>query len=531
MNLHGLGTMTWIDLRTGWKGLLGWTVGLVAMMGMTATSITSLYDTPAKLATYAESITSGAMYMLNGKVAGLDTLGGILANEFGFVVAFALPIMAIALTSRATRKDEAAGRLELLLAATIGRHAPIMAAVLVASATLLLTGLGCALVMIAAGAARGPSLLYGLGMAALGWVFVGVTAVAAQMVEHNRTVWGIALSATVASYLLRGVGAVQESPLIWLSPHGWLDEARPFADARIWPVALLPVLAAALVALAFWLSTRRDVGSALIRPQGSHPRASGFLRTPFGLAWHDHRGAIIGWSIGAAVLMGTYGSLSQEILDAITGNPDLAAMLGADAASAAEQLLGTVTSTFLMMLAMVVAAFAIMAVASLHAEEETGRLEAQLSGDRSRLSWLAVHTAVAGLGVLVVGVVGALSLAATTAASTGEQSWLGDILSASLGFLPAALVFLALTVAVFGAASRIRGLVWGLFAVAAVVAYLGPGFQLPDRLIRLSPFQAAGADLVTQSADRTAIVVLLAVAVGLTALGFVGFRLRDVPRG
>lgn len=531
MNIDGLGTMIWIGWRTGWKGLLGWTLGLVAIMAITASSITALYDTPDKLRGYAASVTGGAIYMLNGKVAGLDTLGGVLANEFGFVLSFAIPIMAIALTGRATRRDESAGRMELLLASAVGRHSPILAAVLIATTTLVVTGLACAAVMIGFGAASGPSLLYGVGMAFFGFVFVGVTAVAAQLVEHNRTVWGIALSVTVVSYLLRGVGAVQDSALIWLSPHGWLDEARAFGDARAWPIGLLLMVGLLLIAAAFWLSTRRDVGSALIRPQGAKPGASAFLASPLGLAWHDHRGAIIGWTIGAAVLMGTYGSLSQEVIDAIVDNPALGDMLGADGAAMADQLLGTVTSTFLMMLAMLVAAFAIMAVGSLRHEEETGRLEMQLSGERSRGCWLSVHTLVTAVGVLVVGAVGAAALAATTAASTGDQSWFGKILGAAVGYLPAALVFLAFTIALFGLLSRARAVAWGVFAAAAVIAYLGPGLNLPDWLIRSSPFQSAGADLVTDSPDATGVTVLLALSIALVVIGFVGFRVRDIPRG
>lgn len=530
-NVQGLGTMTWIGVRTGWKGLLGWTLGMIGIMAITASSITALYDTPEKLRGYADTITGGAVYMLNGKVAGLDTLGGVLANEFGFVLSFAIPIMAIALTGRATRRDESAGRLELLLASAIGRHAPILAAVVVATVTLLVTGLGCAVAMIAFGAASGPSLLYGIGMACFGVTFVGVTAIAAQLVEHNRTVWGIVLSVTVASYLLRGIGAVQDSALIWLSPHGWLDEARSFGDARAWPIALLLILGMVLVGVAFWLSTRRDVGSALIRPQGAKPAASAFLQSPLGVAWHDHRGSIIGWTIGAAVLMGTYGSLSQEIIDAIAANPALGDMIGADAAAMADQLLGTVTSTFLMMLAMVVAAFAIMAIGSLRNEEETGRLETQLSGARSRGSWLTMHTLVAAFGVLVVGAVGAVALAATTAFSTGDDSWFSEIMDAAVGYLPAALVFFAFTLALFGVLSRARGVAWGVFAAAAAIAYLGPGFDLPSWLIRSSPFQTAGADLVTEAPDVAGVTALLMLTVALAIIGFIGFRVRDIPRG
>ncbi|HKJ12790.1 MAG TPA: hypothetical protein VJ976_10445 [Ornithinimicrobium sp.] len=529
MSLQGLPTMARINVRTGWKGLTLWVVGLLAMMLMTTTSITALYDTPTKLRGYAESVGGDAMLMLNGKVAGLGSLGGVIANEFGFILSFGIPLMAIALTARGTRKDEEAGRLELLLAARIGRHAPILSAVLVASAALALTGLGCAVAMIAAGVDAGGAVLYGAGVTGLGFVFVGLTAVAAQVFEHNRAVWGAGLGLAVVSYLLRGLGATGDNALLWLSPLGWVDEVRPFGEARAWPLLLALMTGAVLVASAFWLSTRRDVGSALVQPRGSKPEASAFLRSPVGLAWHEHRGAVVGWTVGAVALMATYGSLTNEVLDAIEANPAIGQMMGTNP-EVADDFLAQVMSTFVMMLAMLVAAFAVMAIGSLRAEEGTGRMEAQLSGHRSRWAWLGVHVAVVAAGMLVVGGAGALALGWSSAASTGEQEWVGEILVGALAFLPAAVVFLALTVVLVGLAPRLRGLAWLAFGAAAVLAYLGPGFDLPTWLVDGSPFQAVGTDVVSDGMDVTGGVVLLALTGAGLAAGFVGFRARDIPR-
>jgi len=529
LSLQGLATMARINARTGWKSLTIWVLALIAMMVMTATSITSLYDTPAKLRGYAESVGGEAMLMLNGKVAGLGSLGGVIANEFGFILSFGIPLMAIALTARGTRKDEEAGRLELLLAARIGRHAPILAAVLVATGALLVTGVGCAVAMIAAGVEVGGALLYGAGIASLGFVFVGVTAVAAQVFEHTRAVWGLGLALAVGSYLLRGLGATGDNALLWLSPLGWVDEVRPFGETRPWPLLLALAAGLALLGLAFWLSTQRDVGSALVQPRGSQPRASAFLRSPVGLAWHEHRAAVIGWTIGAVALMATYGSLTNEILDAIEDNPALGQIMGANQ-DAADELLAQVISTFVMMLAMLVAAFAVMAVGSLRSEEDTGRLEAQLSGHRSRWAWLGVHVAVVAAGMALVGGAGALTLGWTTSASTGDDQWVGEVLAGALGYLPAAAVFLALAVLLLGVAPRLRMLSWMVFGAAAILAYLGPGFDLPTWLVDGSPFQAVGSNVVGDGMEGVGGAVLAVVAVAGLVAGFLGFRARDIPR-
>ncbi|MFK5634083.1 ABC transporter permease [Ornithinimicrobium sp. LYQ103] len=531
MGTQGVGTMTLIALRTGWKALVVWVLAMVGVMALTGSSLGALYDTPEKIRGYAESLGGDAMAVLNGRVAGLDTFGGLLANEFGFVLSFGMPLMAIALTSRSTRRDEEAGRLELLLAARIGRRAPLLAAVLVASGAVLLTGLACGAMMAAFGAEARGSFLYGLCIAALGFVFVGITAVAAQVVEHNRAVWGIGLALTVGLYLLRGLGALERNALLWLSPHGWVDEVRAFGEPQVWPLGLALVVGLTLVGVAFWLLDRRDVGSALVQPRRSVPRASAALRTPLGLAWRQHRGAVVGWAVIGTALMAVYGALAQEIIDVITENPALGGFLGAGAEGMAEGLLRTVMSTFVMMLSILVAAFVVAGIGSLRREEETGRLEVGLSAQRSRHSWLAVHLIVVMGGALVVGLAGALALGGSTAAALGEEVWVGDVLAGAVVQVPAVLFFAGLAVALFGWRPRGHGLAWAVLAVGALLGYLGPGFDLPDRLLDASPFIAVGQDVLTQGASTTGVVVLAALSATLTAAGFVGFRRRDVPVG
>ncbi|WP_299518164.1 hypothetical protein [uncultured Serinicoccus sp.] len=531
----GVGTMTGIALRTGWRTLLAWVVGLVAVMVLTGSSISALYDTPEKLAGYAASLGGDALAVINGRVAGLDTLGGVLANEFGFVLSFAVPVMAIALTTRHTRREEETGRLELLLAARIGRDAPLAAAVLLISTAMVVTGAGVGAAMVPFGTDPAGALRYGLAVAGLGLVFVGVTAAAAQVVEHARAVWGIGLALTLVSFLLRGVGALREGALVWVSPHGWVDEVRAFGeDARWWPLALPVVLWAGLVALAVVLRGRRDVGGGLLRPRRAPPRASAALQTSLGLAWRQQRTVVAGWALGAAALMAVFGSLAQEIVDAVLDNPELGGFLGAGPEAegrAADLVLAPMMSTFLVMLALLMSAYVLVAVGSWRREEGSGRLEVALSAPRSRSGWLGPRLLVVALGALVVGGVGALALGAGAAASLEDDAWLGEVIGAGAAQLPAVLVFLGLGAALFGWLPRVQALGWAAFAVAAVLAYLGPGLGLPPWLLDLTPFLAVGQDVVGQGPQPAALAVLTVLGLVLLAAGFVGLRRRDVPAG
>lgn len=522
----GVGINLGVQWRTGWKALAAWVLGLVGLVAITAGSITSLYETPAKLATYADSSDTPAIRMLNGDVAGLGTLGGVLMNELGFVVAFAIPVLAISLTGRGTRREEEAGRLELLLASRMGRQAPLVAAVLLALAALVALGALTALTFVVAGADTTGSLLYGLDLLLLGAVFVGMAAVLAQAFGHMRSVWGVGLALALASYIVRGAGSVDGTWLVWLSPHGWYDEAAPFGDPQVTPFVVGTVATLALLALALRLSARRDVGGSLVAARTGPHRATPWLRTPVGLALREHRGSTLGWALLVAILMGTYGALTRTVLDAFEGNPELAQFI----AGGGEQIIESMAAMFVLLLAMLVGGYVLQSLGSLRTEETSGRLELQLSEARSRVAWLTPHLLVVALGTLVVGGVGGLALAASTAASLDDSAWIGTLMAAALAHLPVMLLLAGVSVALFGWLPRAQPAVWAVFAVAAVIAYMGPGLDLPEALVEWSPFGLVGT-VPAQDVDVTGSLVAGVGGLVLLGLGVLGFTRRDVPHG
>ncbi|MEO8749312.1 MAG: hypothetical protein ABI384_02850, partial [Allobranchiibius sp.] len=271
---HGLATMLAITWRIQRRAAVVWVLVLGASMIGTAASIAGLYNTPAKIHSYAVAVTTGnALVAINGKVEGIDSLGGVIADEFGFLAAFVLPLLGIALVARATRREEESGRLELLLGGRIARHHPTLAALLVATATIAATGALFALGLVAYGVPRSGSVLYAASLGALAFAFAGLAALLAQLSVHARGVYTWALIALAASYVLRGVGDVTHTWLTWLSPLGWAEKAAPFADQRWWALAIPVVVGLILAGAALWIAARRDLGSALIR-DGAGPGRS-----------------------------------------------------------------------------------------------------------------------------------------------------------------------------------------------------------------------------------------------------------------
>lgn len=521
--LAGTGLLVRIDLRTGWRSAAAWVLGLVALYLVTGVSVAALYDTPEKLATYSASL-GEAMVMLNGRVAGLDTLGGVMMNEYAFIASFAIPIMAIALTARSTRREEETGRTELLLSARTGRLAPVTATLVVVAGVFLLLGAGIWASTLAIPVDRTGAAFYAASIAATGWVYAAATAVLAQAVAHNRTVWAAGLTLAGLTLVLRGIGDTNENWVSWTSPLGWLGLVRPFDDPSALPLVVAVGAAALLSGTALWLSGRRDLGEGLVPARTGPASASRWRASELGVAVHQHLGALIGWTLGVVALMTMYGALMNVVVEAIMSNPVLADFLVASPA-----LVDSLVQMLVVFVGILGAGFALQTLGGLRGEETSGRLELELAAGRSRWSVLALHTAVVAAGAAVVVVAGSGAFAVATAVALDDPDSVGRIVAAGSWQVPAVMVFVGLSVALFGLLPRAQALAWAVFAVSAVATFMGPTLRLTESQMRLSPFGAVGRAPVGP-VDTVGVTVLVVLAVALVAAGVVGFRRRDVPR-
>ena len=520
-----LRTAVWLRLRTGWRSAVIWIVALGATMLLTTLSISSLYDTQAKIDGYAAATSAGdALRAINGRVYGLDTLGGVIQDEFGFVAACAMPLMGVLLMSRATRGEEEVGRTELVLAGRLRRIGPLTAALVVTTAALVLTVLALAAGLLVVGIDPSRALLYAVSLGALALVFAAAAALAAQLVPHSRDVAALGLGLLALSYVLRGFGDVRWHPLTWLSPLGWAEETRPFGtDPRWWPLLIPLAVAGVLVVAALRIRARRDIGAAVLQRDLSADTASPWLRTPLGTAVAIHRGPIITWAVVAAIVGGVSGALAQQASAAMTDNPDLAIAMGGGVAGPNAYL-----GMLVLITALCAAACGVQVVRTLAAEEAAGRVESLLGGGLRRLRWLGVHAVVAAAGALVVSAVGGAAVALSAAWSMGDGAQAGSVLRAQAAYLPAIAVVTGVALVLHGIRPRLGVLGWALVAFCAVVALLGDALQLPDAVSDLSPMTHVGYP--PQDWPGAWALVWLVVAAGVMAvLAFARFRTRDIP--
>jgi ABC-2 type transport system permease protein len=523
----GLVPLLRIQWRTRRRSLAVWVAGLVSSLAATAASIAHLYDTPAQIKSYGDAVVSDALVAINGRVEGIDSLGGIVQDEFGFIASFLLPLFGIVVVASVTRREEEAGRLEALLAGRIGRRAPALASLLLVLVAVAVTIAGFAASLLVAGIAASGAVLYSLSLGLLTLVFAALAAVCAQVVLHARGVYILGFAVVGVSYALRGVGDVTGTGWVWLSPLGWVEKAAPFADAQRWWVLAIPLLVTlTLAAAAVLLADRRDLGGALYRPGPGPAAASRRLVRPIGLAAYIQRSSFAGWLVGSIALAAVMGALANEVIDAVLGNQSLSNLVAFTSDDAADGFLA-LTQVYL---AIIACGYIVQALDKLRHEEADDRLEPILAGAVSRPHWLSAQLVVVIGGLVVLVVASAVVLGVATALSTSDSGYVATLLGAGLAYLPAELVFTGIAVALFGLAPRMYAVAWACFGVATFIALLGQGLQMPQWMLDISPTTHIGNPPLG-NVDTLSLVVLTLISAALVVTGFAAFRRRLIPQG
>ncbi|GGV32080.1 ABC transporter membrane-spanning protein [Actinomadura cremea] len=527
--LTGTGALVRFMLRRDRVRIPVWLLAIGLTTAVTASNLASTYTTAEGRQSRASLVDSPAGAAFSGPGYGLDdyTYGAMLANEIlGFVAIFAA-LMSLLLVVRHTRAEEEAGRAELVRAGVVGRHAPLAAAVLVvgganvalgALVTLLLGGSGIETVTWSG------SLLFGVGLAAVGLVFTAVAAVTAQVTEYGRGASGLAGALLAAAYTLRAVGDMGGGALSWLSPIGWAQATQVYVDDRWWPLGLCAVLTGVLLAAAFALTTRRDVGAGLLPPRPGPRTAAPSLGTPLGLALRLQRTSLLWWGASMAALGAVYGAFAGDVEEAIGDNEALREWVATiPGASLTDQFVGVIVS----MLAAVCAIQAILAMQRPRVEETAGRAEPVLATAVSRTRWLAGHVAVALTGGTLMLLLTGTGAGAVGAAVVGDAGLLPRTVGAALAYAPAVWIAVGVALALFGLAPRALPVAWAIVVYAVFVTTFGGLLQLPQWMDALSPFGHVPM-LPGEEMRWAPLLILTAIAAGLGAVGFVAFRRRDL---
>jgi ABC-2 type transport system permease protein len=503
-----------------------WILFLVAISVSYVKQYGDLFPTPDSRLKYASN---AGFITLYGELSG-TSLGEFVTWRLGFVPVM-IGLISILTVIRHTRVEEETGRRELLGATVVGRHAQLAAALTVTLGANLVLAVLLALGMHSQNLPLSGSIAIGIEYAGTGWLFAAVGAVAAQLSASAGTARGIAIGTLGAAYILRAAGdtsAHTDGPLAWLrwvSPIAWAQQIHPYGANRWWLGVLVLAATVVLVAVALYLSVRRDVGSGML-PDKLGP-ADGNLGSPLALAWRLHRGLLAAWTIGFALLGLLFGGVAKGVGDLMRDDPSIQEAF--QRMGGASGLIDSFLAGVMLLVGLIASAYAVQATLRMRVEESSGRLEPVLATATSRWQWAASHLVFSLLGpavaLLAAGVAEGLAYGAAIGDVGGQ---LPRLIGAALAQLPAVWVLAAIAIAIFGFFPQLSMVSWAGPVICIVIGLVSAGVATAGWIRDISPFTHLPS-LPGGSVTAGPLITLLAIAAVVGLAGLVGLRRRDLP--
>jgi ABC-2 type transport system permease protein len=212
--------------------------------------------------------------------------------------------------------------------------------------------------------------------------------------------------------------------------------------------------------------------------------------------------------------------------DLLSGNPHLQQLM--EDLGGKGTLVDELLASMGWISALVAAAYAVSAALRIRGEEITGRADAVLAASLSRARWMAGHLLFSLGGSALLLVIAGIAAGLVRGTAIGD---LGAGLRVGLETMavqiPPVLVIGGLTAALIGWAPRLAAGGWLILGLSVLLGQLGTLLGLPQAVMDLSPFSRTPA-LPAAAMNWTPVLVLLLIAGAATALGFAGFRRRDI---
>ncbi|GAA0505339.1 exporter of polyketide antibiotics [Paractinoplanes deccanensis] len=532
----GTARLVRLALRRDRIVLPAWILGMAGFLAATTAMFAEQYARhPALLVPDTRIVVENPGMRVLGLVTGAH-VGGYALHRDALTLAVLAAVMSMLAVVRHTRQAEELGREEMLRAGVTGRYASPAAAVTVAFGANLVLALLLGAAMVAAGQPVGGSMAGGASIALVGVAFTGVAAVASQLSSTTRGAIGLSGAVLGLAFLLAALGnmlgtvapdalRVTSAWPAWLSPIGWGQQMRPFADNLWWPAALAVPAMLLLFGVAVLLLGRRDVGRGVWPERRGAAHASAALRSPTGLVWRQQRGTLLGWSVGLLGFGAVFGALSEEIKGLEGEAAEWYATFGSGGG-----LLGAYWTSMMQIAGTAVAVYVVTLLLRLHQDESRGTIEPLLGAAVSRLHWLRAYAinALAGAAGLLLLFAVAMGVAGGQV-SGGRMSLVGDLAGAALVQLPAVcLLGAAVVVLIMAMPRRPAGASWAIVVFTVVTGPMfGPSLNLPTWLLNLSPFN----HVPNVPAEEAAAGPLLGLALGALVLSVAGaalLRRRDL---
>ncbi len=528
----GTNVLVMLALKRDRIRLVAWILGIAILTGMLIAAFGAMLPSEKDIINMTTAHSSNPVMRAFLAPASGVSLGGFVMMRVSTVIALAIAFFAVLTVTRHTRHNEETGCEELIGSTVVGRHASLLAALIVTTAANILLAVLIAVAFMINGQPAWGSFAAGAALGAVGIAFAGVAAITAQLTESTRGANGMAGLVIGASFMLSGIGnmlgefkpasmEVISAWPVWLSPFGWYQQIHAFHQNNWWIVLLFAVFLALCVKAAFMLNSRRDVGMGMIPARRGPAVASSRLLSPVGLAWRMQHRLLVIWSVSVVVFGAVFGNMIGEFSEKMSGLERADQIFG-DIFNMSE----TFVRALMAMLGPFVAFYTVQAFLRMVSEEANGLAEPVLATAVTRLRWIMSHVMCMLSGTIVIltawGLGGAVSAFVET-----DIRWY-KVVESSLIQAPAVLVLAGLFLLIFGLAPRWSTMLsWAILIISLLAGpFLGPALDLPQWVQNISPFTHVPGP--TEAVTAAPMIVLLLIAAVFTAGGLVSFTRRSI---
>jgi ABC-2 type transport system permease protein len=413
-----------------------------------------------------------------------------------------------------------------LASGVMSRPTRLATALAMAILASILLGIVASILTILVGGNPVDSIMLAATFTASGIMWAGVGAIAAQVGSDARSATSLSIAVLGGTFIARGYIDSSQAPdwAVWLTPFGWLEEVQPATGNRPWPLLLALAFALLLMAIAFALQSRRDFGMGLIPPRRG-PARGGWVARPLGLTVRLNLGSVISWTLAFLVLGVVFGVLATSVGEVIAENPSIAQALAAGAVSQAGLAFAFLV-TVISLVGIIAGVYGVQVVMRVYSEENGDRVDPLLAGSLSRPRYLLGTALIAFIGPAVSMLLGGTIIGLVASASEPTITT-SDVVLQSAATVPAVWTLTALSLAVVGAAPRLRLIGWLGLVAAFALTILGPLFKLWDWILGISPFWHV-PNVTSPDPDWSGLLWISLATLVFVGVGFVGFRRRDV---
>jgi ABC-2 type transport system permease protein len=524
--------------------ILGWGLGLGALMATVLVAVPTVFATPAAKAAV---VSLGATYAWIAEPIKIDTAGGYATWKYGITI-LVVVIWPLLAGTGMLRGEEERGSLDVLLSAPRGRVGVALEKLAALWTALLIFGVIVGLLTYAGGAklngeiTLGATLGFGINLALICAVFGSVGLLVSQFTQERRTASGLTAALLLVAIVVDMVHRVVANT-VWLSqlsPIYFYNLSKPLVPGygvNLGAMAFLTALTAIFAAAGVWLFARRDVGGVVFEMPSRRtsstralPTSDWSLRSLYARCLGMITTSTLWWTLIIALLAAwlvvIVKQTETQLRSLLQGSNVFAQVikLGGSDTATNEAILGAL----FLFLPILLMAFAVTQANRWSADEEDGLLEIVLSTPQPRLRVLLVRFAALATATIFISVV-TLFAAVAASAAYGVTLDYGNLAAASLSMIPLGLLVAALGYLFSGwlRAAFDTGLLSFLLVIWFFISFIGPSLKLPDVVEKLSPFFYYGTPLLhgVQLGD---LFVVVAVAAAALALASYRFARKDI---